>query len=75
MSYKKLKFTRFETNKSIKTKMNKIRKNMKTIPAKQSIERVKIPRIITKPLGKETGAYTSKSIAPVSQEELKKFIN
>ena len=55
--------------------MNKIRKNMKTIPAKQSIERVKILRIITKTLGKETTAYTSKSIAPASHAELNKFVN
>ena len=74
MSCKKLKSQDLKTNKSIKTKMNKPTKSVKTIPTEQTIERVKMPRIITKTLGKETGTYTSKSIAPVSQQELKKFI-
>ena len=58
--------------------MNKTSKSMKTtvknMPVEQTIERVKMPRIITKTLGKETSGYTCKSIAPVCQEELKKFI-
>ena len=75
MSSRKLKLQDLKTDKSIKTKPNKTSKNMKTIQVEQTTERIKLPRIITKTLGKETGSYTSKSIAPASDKELQKFIN
>jgi len=79
MISRKLKYQYLKKNKTIKTKMNKTSKSMKTtvknMPVEKTIERVKLPRIITKTLGKETGSYTSKSIAPVCQDELQKFIN
>jgi hypothetical protein len=78
MTSRKLKYQYLKKNKTIKTKMNKTSKSMKTtvknMPVEKTIERVKLPRIITKTLGKETGSYTSKSIAPVCQDELQKFI-
>lgn len=70
-----MKSQHLKMNKSIKTKMKKQSKNTKTIPLEKPIGRFKLPRIITKTLGKETASYTSKSIGPVCHDELQKFIN